>query len=135
MDADARRKTPVSFGPFQSFTAGEYTYQRCLVKFSAEVESNSESIPEVSEFVHHVDVPNVVKFGSFIFMTAQKETVSFSGDAYQVVPTVTANVIAGLENTYVQISNITTTGFDAEIRRISDGTLTTGTISYIAVAF
>lgn len=57
LDADARRKSPVSFGPFQKFIPGNYTYEKCLVKLSAETEQTSETLPEFTKLIHYVYTP------------------------------------------------------------------------------
>lgn len=72
----AEALSPVGFSAFREMRTGDYTYQNAICKIRLEAQ-NSGDRPNIRQYVHKVDVPDVVESG-VITLTASKQPVTYA---------------------------------------------------------
>lgn len=68
--------SPVGFSAFREMRTGDYTYQNAICKIRLEAQ-NSGDRPNIRQYVHKVDVPDVVESG-VITLTSSKQPVTYA---------------------------------------------------------
>lgn len=68
--------SPVGFSAFREMRTGDYTYQNAICKIRLEAQ-NSGDRPNIRQYVHKVDVPDVVESG-VITLTASNQPVTYA---------------------------------------------------------
>ena len=67
--------SPIGFSAFREMKTGDYTYQNAICKVRLEAQ-NSGDRPNIRQYVHKVDVPDVVESG-IITLTATNQPVTY----------------------------------------------------------
>lgn len=122
---------PAGYTEFMTLYPGDYVYAESLVGVQV-AGSTTSGQGGIIGLTLNVDVPDVDDKGEV--------TVTDTGDlpltvpfnkTYTVAPQVTTQTIAGATAFYVDISNVTTSGFDVTLKELaSPATLTTGTFKW-----
>lgn len=128
MLALAKKASPVGYGEVLPFYPGDYAYQKAIVGVVVTAPV-SAGVPALDRLVLNVDVQDIIDSGVEV-IDAEVAHVTFN-KAFNVIPDVTATQVAGASLATVNVSNITETGFDIELRDASNA-LVAGTITWTA---
>lgn len=129
--------TPFGYGKWKKLVTGDYIYQRALCKYAVQA-SLSADRPNAQQYLHCVDVPDVVDSGTVnLTLEEQPLFVAFSPDRkFHIVPEVNVTVksFEGIDTTAslptVLPYNITTEGFYVTMKH--EGAFVAGKITYAA---
>lgn len=83
--------TPVGFSAFREMRTGDYTYQNAICKVRLEAQ-NSGDRPNIREYVHKVDVPDVVESGVITFTASNQPVTYFFKRKFHITPEVNFSV-------------------------------------------
>jgi hypothetical protein len=121
---------PVGYSDFRQLIPGDYEYQVAKVRLSAV--ASQGSIASISSLSLLVDLPDIRDRGQ-VTIGAAVTHVNFNRTFHDVpaLPQVVAIQVGGTTAGKVRVSNVTTTGFDVEIRDDSQA-LMAGTVSWMA---
>lgn len=128
--------TPYGYGKWRELVAGDYIYNDAICKYCMQASLNS-SRPNTRQYVHKVDVPDIIATGIATLTTSNQPLfVSFPDDEtrkFHVVPELNVGLksYSGTDATPLIIPyNVTQDGFYVTMK--VDGAYADGTISYSA---
>lgn len=128
--ASIRKASPVGFGIFKPFVAGDYTYTNALFKHG--LTAMTADRPRLKALTASVDVPDVFDRGQAV-IPAATTTVNFNR-TFLVAPEVFPVLKIADDTAFFRVSDITTTGFDITIKNASL-TVIGATIAWTAIGY
>ena len=106
-----RVSSPVGYDKFIDFIPGEYEYQKAIVQLILETVSTNTTVPQVTDWVFNVDIPDTVDRGSATLTANTPLTIPFNRKFYHV-PEVNVTVKSGNNiSAFPQITDITEINF------------------------
>jgi len=123
--------SPAGYEAFNTFVAGDLTYEKALFKILLET-SITTSKPGVSNWELNVDVPDITDKGTAT-IEAEATTVTFS-KTFHAIPEVTVTLKGGEVGTYPMLMTTSKTGFTVKIVD-SGGTLVSGSVGWVAYGY
>ena len=93
------------------FIPGEYEYQKAIIQLILETVSTNMTVPQVTDWVFNVDIPDTVDRGSATLTANAPLTIAFTRKFYHV-PEVNVTVKSGNNiSAFPQITDITEINF------------------------
>lgn len=124
----ANTSAPLGYDKFIDFIPGEYEYQKALIQLILETVSTNTTVPQVTDWVYNVDIPDTIDRGNVNLTANVPVTVPFNRKYYHI-PEVNVTLRSGTNiSALPQITNITETNFTVVMND-------NGTISWTAVGY
>lgn len=120
---------PAGYDDWRVLITGDKEYQKAAIM--SVVRTNGSSVPQLTQLELTVDVPDVFDRGTGTSSAAGVVTVPFNRPFY-APPEVTASIKGGSTIGVINISNVTATGFDFDVRNTSNARIGSITISWAA---
>lgn len=107
-----------TWSDWRQFIVGDYTTRAYDFYLQADTDNDSYNIA-ISSLGVSIDVPDVVDSGSDSSSASVTTTVNFNVPFF-AAPTVGATIVGAASGDYIEITSITTTGFDLDVRDSGD---------------
>lgn len=83
--------SPVGFSAFREMRTGDYTYQNAICKVRLEAQ-NSGDRPNIRQYVHKVDVPDVVESGVITLTATNQPVTRLYNRKFHTIPEVNLSI-------------------------------------------